>query len=293
MKGRATILFITIVFFTMAALAAKRPANYINIKREWRCNQYGHSIQIWDDSVTPSSATIDTITDPGFKSFVKLLSAHIASKVPPSNTCQKAGRHPSDIRLIFIRYPLVTSGEESMIPPPKLKSDPRESSCQLASPWLNLKITRTQQPTVEGIFIWNDRQFLIDQVLLSSSMPRTSFNVMPFSASLFHQYASKYAKSEILRMNPEGTQPSLAKEIPPELLWLFQHSWQSTRGLFTNTAKSSMRQVVAESTQQYIQMSKNLVDRCMSSTGKILHYSTILDLRSMINRNHSPTTITH
>ena len=75
----------------------------------------------------------------------------------------------------------------------------------------------------------------------------------------------------------------LGDRIPADLLWLFRHSWQSTRGgPFTGEALSAMDKARKKSVEPYTKLVIALIDRCLTSEGATLHYSNILDVAGLI-----------
>ena len=277
MKGQSAFIVIIALFLSMVALTVKHNAYRAQIKREWRCNQYGHSIQIWDDSVTPSGATIESINDLDFKLFVESISTYLGQKLPLPNACPPDSKHASEINLIFVRLPLVTSGESPLAPPPKLASTGPADACRLESPWIKLALRRTEQPHLQAIFIWNERQFLLDEYLHSQQSPQKPYDLSPLPSSLFQRYISDYGDSEILRQQPLKFSQT---RIPVDLLWLFKSSQHTTFIPFSDAARATMRLKLKGERDKHIRLTRLLVDQCMESRqGSNIRYDTILDLK--------------
>lgn len=248
------------------------------------CNPINHSLQIIDDSVASEVRSIKDINDPYFKSFITSLTDYISAKFSKTKPCQGNSREESRINLIFVRLPLVTSGDEPLKPPPGLPTSRANITCRLDSPWVQLAIDRSSSPIIDAVFVWNERQFLWDQVLLSGQRPSLTQPLIPLSNRLFQQYAADYAGSEIMRSpSGENPQPSISKRIPADVLWLFRHSWQSTRGPFSNIAQSAMRKTVEQSANGYTNLTKTLVDQCFTSGKTEIRYKNVLDLQQIFS----------
>ncbi|MCE2718531.1 MAG: hypothetical protein ACK6A9_17435 [Dolichospermum sp.] len=250
----------------------------------WMCNSNGYTIRIIDDSVTSEVRSIKAVNDPYFNSFITSLTDYISAKFSGAGSCKdNSGEEPIN-RLIFVRLPLVTSGNDPLAPSPELDTSLPEITCHLDSPWLKLVIRHSHPPLIQGVFLWNERQFLWDQVLLSGQRPSLTQPLIPLSNRLFQQYAADYAGSEIMRSpSGENPQPSISKRIPADVLWLFRHSWQSTRGPFSNIAQSAMRKTVEQSANGYTNLTKTLVDQCFTSGKTEIRYKNVLDLQQIFS----------
>ena len=250
----------------------------------WMCNSNGYAIRIIDNSVTSEVRSIKSVNDPYFKSFITSITDYISAKFSGAGSCKdNSGEEPMN-RLIFVRLPLVTSGDEPIKPPPGLPTSRSNITCRLDSPWVQLAIRRSSSPIIDAVFVWNERQFLLDQVLLSGQRPSLTQPLIPLSNRLFQQYAADYAGSEIMR-SPSGENPqhSISKRIPADVLWLFRHSWQSTRGPFSNIAQSAMAKTIEQGANGYINLTKTLVDQCFTSGKTEIRYKNVLDLQQIFS----------
>lgn len=251
-------------------------------KEAWMCNPNGYAIGISDDSVTSEVKSIEAVNDPYFKSFVASLTNYISSRSPKSGSCAGNSDKGSMSSLTFVRLPLATSGNNPLAAPPKLSPSFSGITCRLDSPWVKLAIRNSDKPVVQGVFIWNERQFLGDQALLAN--PNLSLNspLVPLSNRLFEKYANDYADSEILR-SPSG-KGSITERIPLDVLWLFRNSPKTTFIPFSDAARSSMNTIVKLSAENYIDLTQKLFDQCFASGQKFdQRYETLLDLRNTMS----------
>jgi hypothetical protein len=169
-----------------------------------------------------------------------------------------------------------------LAPPPELDTSLPNITCHLDSPWLKLVIRHSHPPLIQGVFLWNERQFLGDQALLSNQNLSLNSPLVPLSNRLFQQYAADYADSEILRL-PSG-KSNITERIPFDVLWLFRNSPQTTFIPFSDAARSSMNTILKRATENYINLTQKLFDQCFASTQKVdQRYETVLDLRNTIS----------
>jgi len=248
----------------------------------WMCNSNGYAIRIIDNSVTSEVRSIKAVNDPYFKSFITSITDYISAKFSGAGSCKdNSGEEPMN-RLIFVRLPLVTSGNDPLAPPPELDTSLPNITCHLDSPWLKLVIRHSHPPLIQGVFLWNERQFLGDQALLSNQNLSLNSPLVPLSNRLFQQYAADYADSEILRL-PSG-KSNITERIPFDVLWLFRNSPQTTFIPFSDAARSSMNTILKRATENYINLTQKLFDQCFASTQKVdQRYETVLDLRNTIS----------
>jgi hypothetical protein len=103
-------------------------------------------LQIIDDSVVPKTVltSVESVNDQHFRSFIDSLSAHVLSKFEGAPPCQRQADSESRLNLVFVRLPLVTSGDEPIAPPPLLPQSPSGDGCRLDSPWVKLLIHPTE-----------------------------------------------------------------------------------------------------------------------------------------------------
>jgi hypothetical protein len=248
----------------------------------WMCNPNGYVIRIIDDSVTSEVRSIEAVNDPYLKSFVASLTNYISTRFPNAGSCTENSDRGSMSSLTFVRLPLVTSGNNPLAATPKLSPSFPGITCRLDSPWVKLAIRNSDKPLIQGVFIWNERQFLADQALLANPNLTLDSPPIPLSNRLFEKYAADYADSEILQ-SPSG-KASITERIPLDVLWLFRNSPQTTFIPFSSAARSSMNTMSKRVAKNYINLTQKLFDQCFASAQKSeQRYETVLDLRNTIS----------
>ncbi len=257
------------------------------------CNPNSYAIQIIDESVTQQSEvpSVEAVNDLHFRSFITSVTDHVLSKFAEAMLCQEISDDKPMINLVFVRLPLVTSGNEPISPAPSLEASSSAVKCRIDSPWAKLTLRRSASPLVHAVFIWNERQFLLDQVLLSDEMLDESDlltePLIPLTNRLFEQYAGDYADSEIIRSpsrEHSQTTTNISERIPADVLWLFRNSWQSTRGPFSNIAQSAMVTTLKRAAGGYTKLALGLFDQCFASTHHSeQRYENIHDVHEIIS----------
>ena len=150
-------------------------------------------------------------------------------------------------------------------------------SCQLSSPWLTMYIQREPNLKVLAKFNWHNRQFLIDQTLLSNPYLVYDFSPQELTSKTYSAYADEYNKllqipnitrHEILAMNTN---------IPEDLLWLFDRIEMNSMTFLAGLGP----RLENHSATGYTSIVKHLVHQCFSAENNELQsYKTILDLDS-------------
>lgn len=248
------------------------------------CKPNDYEIRIIDDSVTSEVREIKFVGDPHFKAFITSLTDYVLSKFSDTASCRGNSNKSSVINLIFVRLPLVTSGDEPMAVPPRLNISPSDLTCRLDSPWAKIAVRRSSNSSIDAIFIWNERQFLLDQVFLSGDRPSVTQPLLPLSNSLFEGYAADYAKTEIEGIpSGDNAQTNISKRIPADVLWLFGNSPRTTFIPFSSVARSQMQEVLKRGASGYTALNKALIDQCFSSGKTDIHYKNILDLNKVFS----------
>ncbi|TFH84737.1 hypothetical protein EQG41_20820 [Billgrantia azerbaijanica] len=221
--------------------------------------------------------SVDEIADVHFRAFVRTVTGHISSWL--TGACVDRERCSEASRLHFVRLPLASSGDEPIGAVPALEAWPSDT-CRVSSPWIDLAIQRTPSPQVRGVVRWNERQLLLDQAVIAGLRNPLDTPPEPLTGSEFERLAQEYADAEILRQ--PLAQP-VEERIPPDLLWLFRHSWQSTRGPFAGMARGAMRAAVERGAEGYTQLVVALIDHCLASEGGRHQYTSVRDVANLFS----------
>lgn len=227
------------------------------------------------DSATTLSAARISDSNPHFRTFVTAVTEHVTDRLAQENLCTDNTDSKEQSLLHFVNWPLTVSENKPIAPMPSLAVQP-SGGCRISSPWIDLAFEREPVPWVRGVVRWNDRQLLADQAVLAGARNVPTGLAIPFLASEFRHFAHYYADSEIL--GKPVVEP-VEERIPPDILWLFRHSWQSTYVPF----EGDMDKVFERNAAGYTKLVIGLIDRCFDSDGGSIQYNSILDVADLIS----------
>jgi hypothetical protein len=247
------------------------------------CQNIQTSIKIVDESgVRFSGASLETLQDSPFKTYVTAISKHISTKIEEMPECQWALKTRPEVELFFVYRPLTTPATK----PFTLEQAHSKGGRYLDSPWVKLSISRFPKLIVRSAFIWSERQFLLDQVLMSGQYSAPIENLVPVPKYVYRQFLKDYTESVIFAPSEAETKAlaHLAERIPPDILWLFRHAVQSTRGgPFVGAARRALNTTLEKVTGQYIELTKTLLSPFFSSGSFQERYESVLDLKGVFN----------
>ena len=259
-----------------------------------QCSVNTVPIQITNETasgpVTTLSGSNLSTTDPTFRAFVSAVTEHVATRLAKGKLCINSADSKKQSLLQFVKWPLATSGNEPLAPVSSLDEQP-SGGCRITSPWLDLIFERRPIPRIRGVIRWNERQLLADQAVLSGARNVPPGVAMPLKQREFTHFAeTEYANSELLR---EPAAKPIEARVPPDLLWLFRRSSQSTRGPFSGGASGSMNIAMAKGAEGYTHLVIALIDRCFAyEDGANIHYGSILDVADLISLEQYKITTT-
>jgi hypothetical protein len=251
------------------------------------CQNIETSIKIIDESGGKrlSGTSLATLENSPFKTYVTTVSKHISTKVKEMAQCQEGLKSQPKIELFFVFRPLVTSVQSSGTPF-DLKREKSNPSRSLDSPWVKLTKSRSSQLGVTAVFVWNERQFLIDQSLMSSAKASPAQQLISIDDRIFGKFVQDYTNSVLLASSPENkaaAQIAISKRLPNDILWLFRNAWQSTLAPFSTEVDYAFRTTIQRGASGYTDITNTLVDQFLGSTKTEVRYKSVLDLKDVFN----------
>jgi len=288
------ILSTLVVSQTNMALADKPDTNVDDLIRsviamEKKANPYrpfsaawpgsgGYLLEIQSNNsyITPVVYSVDELTDQYFSSFIASMINHLSSTLNGENAGQ-VGFEP-EVKIVFVRKALIALEHApiAVVPPSLIPED--KLSCQLESPWVKLDIQRSPVLRIHAIYFWNERQFLIDQAILSGE-PVSDFSAID---------------SEVKELPNSGPSDHF-QVVPPELLRLLRRPPFVGRPPYSELPRFSDRSADASyimtrmntlndhMVKHYPKLAQTLFDQCFASEQYVLQrYKTILDVRDLI-----------
>jgi hypothetical protein len=229
-------------------------------------------------SVDSNSNTIDS----AFYTYQLAISKYVLLKVDEIEKCTgKTDRDPQ-IELAFVYRPLDNGRTFSpfTFELPKFKN-----TRYLDSPWVQLTITTTPKLKVRAVFLWNQRQFMLDQAVLSGARVSSTAPLLPLDRTSYWKFYSDYREKDRLTLGATkqitaSVLADLANRMPADILWLFVHSPGFDGNLDAETA---LLRATEQQLEQYIFLTKQLINHRLESTPTEQHFTSILDLEGMID----------
>jgi hypothetical protein len=229
-------------------------------------------------SVDSNSNTIDS----AFYTYQLAISKYVLLKVDEIEKCTgKTDRDPQ-IELAFVYRPLDNGRTFSpfTFELPKFKN-----TRYLDSPWVKLTITTTPKLKVRAVFLWNQRQFMLDQAVLSGARVSSTAPLLPLDRTSYWKFYSDYREKDRLTLGATkqitaSVLADLANRMPADILWLFVHSPGFDGNLDAETA---LLRATEQQLEQYIFLTKQLINHRLESTLIEQHFTSILDLEGMID----------
>ncbi len=276
-KFVATILFVSLLVILFAIT---------NMNSMQSCQNMQPVIKIIDESGGKrlSGNTIETLQDSPFKDYVTSVSKYILPKIRETSQCKGNLQGNSEVKLFFVYRPLVAA----KIAPFQLERTQSAVTKHLDSPWLKIVTGGSPQQLRQLVFIWSERQFLFDQALLSGVKAPTNQSLLPIDEQEFGKFVRDYTDSVLLAASPEArvaAQASISERLPKDILWLFSHSWQSTRGPFSGFVLSALNNATKQMADQYVDLTKILLNHYFTSEETEVCYDNIFSLKDLFTLN--------
>jgi hypothetical protein len=240
-----------------------------SVKTMGSCHQQTY-IRIIDESNGISNNAGATKKPSAFKNYVNTISKYVFMRIDEMGQCKE---NPQ-VELVFIYRPLT----DCKIAPFNFEQTQSNDFKHLDSPWVKLSMSKSSKLIVRTAFLWNERQFLFDQVILLDPQIEPIKPLLPleggsYSKSIYDDY-EKYRNAPS-REAEAAARVNLFKRLPPDIIWLFRHS-----GSFGIQA---IHETTRERADQYIDITKILINRRFSLEQAEQHYTSVLDLEDVFN----------
>jgi hypothetical protein len=250
------------------------------------CQNVQASMQIIDESgLRQLSASYSFTADTPLKSYINSVSKHILAKIKEMPECHGTSESHPEIQLFFVLRPLSKPAQETVRKPFQLERTSSRGTRYLDSPWVKLRITHSPKLIVQAVFLWNERQFLLDQALMSGARASPVEPLVPIDERVFRQFTKDYMNSVLLGKSFEAESAAkarLAERFPVEVFWLLSHAWQSTLAPFDMEVDHALRSTVESAAIGYTNLSNTLVDQFLSSDKTEVRYKSVLDLKDVL-----------
>lgn len=230
--------------------------------------------------VTSLSAAKISGSRPQFRSFVRAVTEHVAARLVRDQLCIDGAESKRQSLLQFVGWEFADERGKEFLAPALSMEARLSGGCRISSPWIDIVFERRPDPWIRGVVRWNERQLLADQAVLAGARNVPTGLAMPLQLGEYGAFEDDYERSELL--GRPASKP-IEERIPPDLLWLFRHSWQSTRAPFGAYVGGAMGKAVEKNAEPYTKLIFALIDRCFASDGAEFRYSSILDVADLIS----------
>jgi hypothetical protein len=281
--GLATSLMLSQLFVSCKDTSA---SDYL-VKTMGSCRQQT-SIRIIDETngFAPN-ARVDTKPEASaFKNYVNTISKYVFTRVDEMGQCHENGQDSPQVELVFIYRPLLKCKGK----PFNFERTQSKDFNHLDSPWVKLSMSKSSKLIVSAAFVWNERQFLFDQAVLSDPHIIPIEPLLSLDDSIFSQFADSYMsyreKYEYVRLERQAKKSFQAEKaeaiaklnLPPDIMWLLSHSRN-----YDGILQPSIQETVEKRRVSYINLTKTLLNLRFASEHKEQSYERVLDLKDVFN----------
>jgi hypothetical protein len=241
------------------------------------------SIKIIDESggQSPTGRSMTNSEVSPFKNYVNTISKYAFAKIDEMGQCKGDLNNDPQVELVFVYRPMLSYGIAPFNFEPTKSNDTR----QLDSPWVKIAISKSPKLIVREAFIWNERQFLLDQALLSDARYAPTKPPLPIDRRIYQQFIGDYMDFLLAPSLTAETaaNANLGKRVPADILWLLRHAPQNTSAPFPGFVRSALNKTIKKGTDQYINLTKTLLNRRFTSVQIEQRYESVLDLKDVFN----------
>jgi hypothetical protein len=249
-----------------------------------KCYPMRYSIDVIDESRGSQARNIDrtapSVTDSDFRQFVTSVSDYVLYKNGGAPLLQVKSDDNPDIKLLFVRRTLLRADDAPILPASVLNPPHVDGARRLDSPWVKMTISPPPNCAVRATFVWSERQILLDQALMSGARGWPNEPVVPIAGRVFAQFAEDYTNSIILVPSLAGL-AGVSRRIPPDVLWLFRHAPQSTRGPFSGIVIAALRGIIERASPDYTNLTMAVIDRGLASEKTEERYPSVVDVEGL------------
>jgi hypothetical protein len=275
------------------------------------------SIKIIDETggSDPQPRSIRNSQNSPFKTYVNTISKHFFTKIDAMGQCQGNSIGNPEVELVFVYRPIISYG----IAPFNFELTKFNDTRQLDSPWVKLTIGKSHKLIVRAAFIWNERQFLLDQAVLSDARNVPTNPPLPIDSRIFSKFIQDYNEAVFLAPEREAEaafqardalhkvssrrkidfpaiqlnidkrleaaktegKVNISKRLPADIIWLLRNT------AIESDPPTPVRETIDKTIKQragtYINLIQALLDRRFSSLQTEQHYKSVLDLKDVLN----------
>ena len=220
--------------------------------------------------------SLNTLENQYFQNYVTTISKYVFAKVDAMGQCQETFGKPQ-VELVFVYRPAISRG---IIPFDDFSPTKSQNTKFLDSPWVKLTIDKSSKLNVRDVFIWNERQFLLDQASIEEGRVLGTLPPMPIALETFNRWESEYHDATPMQ------EVILAKKLPADIGWLFKNAMLSDSCSICGEARCGLKRIMEETDKLgYTDLNKATIDQLFASANNEIRYHSILDLKNVFNIN--------
>jgi hypothetical protein len=223
---------------------------------------------------TYQSKPVNTIENEHFKNYVTSVSKYVFAKVDAMDRCQGTSDKPQ-VELVFVYRPTISGGITPLDFQPNISG-----TNQLNSPWAKLALNKNKNNSsdlkMQAVFIWNERQFVFDELVKCGWHDADSQPLLPIDLKTFDRWQRDEHNWKV---------SDYFKHLPIDILLLFINNRRSTLFLSGPDEQypiKNMKNNARLDRVGYTDLNKALIDRLFDSTQAEIRYDSILDLKDVL-----------
>jgi hypothetical protein len=266
-------------------------------------------------STTPKPKVVlsdpERIEDDAYRAFVTAVLRELPDLLAATGQCAQARAGQPVMDAVFIHVPMLGLAAETP-PDQRARTGGERVTHRLTSPWVIFDRDEVASPPLRAVFIWNERQVLLDQALLAGAPAPANPDTSPLTNGSLQNWIVRYV-TDVLQLGGsanEGpalndlakTMPPdlfwsmisakqdaalsyLAKVIPPDLLWSMLSAGQSTRGPFRMEVSNVVDDTLAEISEKNNLLSLQLIENQLIKKSEVKSLESILEPHHLIELN--------
>jgi hypothetical protein len=248
----------------------KQPAN-IKIYDETGGTNFFRFLDGASDYYTTEPA--NTIENKHFQKYVNTISKYVFGKVESMGWCQ-GNRDKPQVELVFVYRSAISRG----IAPFNFQPQRSHNTRYLDSPWVKLTLDKSPKTILRGVFIWNERQFLLDHRSMLERRVLDTKPLLPIDIQTFERW-EKTDEQETL-----SGRANFVKKLPADMQWLFTYGTiADCDPPLTRASKCGLDTIAKAEKVGYTDLTKALIEQFFTSPKTNIRYDSVFDLKSVFN----------
>lgn len=219
-----------------------------------------------------------------FSRYIFELMSQIRKELAVEPACNgDINNKDTELSFTFVQRHFPLYGQRSPRPIYKLNIEQELAnhySCQLSSPWLEMKIQRFPTFKLDAVFNFEERQMVIDQALLAYPNMAPMFVRAPIDDKLFKQYTEQFNASYNRRRGGlKRLNPAENINMPLDIFWALNYK------RFEFDFLHEALKLEYSITPAYSNLTKSLVSYCFASEqGEVQTFNKIYELESILGQ---------